>query len=210
MLIMSCSSSPTVVNGIEIKKDEVLSRINGASERPDWLDESTPLTIKDGYIYSLGNTTLDADSRVEAGYRIAENNAKALLASSIEQKLDFVFQNAEEGTDLNSRQAKFIGGEFSNLTTNSLTPHKRYWEKVAVSSSSGQRSIQYRVFAAVKMKEADFKTAVLESIKKQQGKNGISKDFAKQVDQSWDRLIGDGLARTPTSDKDKSEKTESE
>lgn len=166
MLLSSCSSTEKhIVNDVVIEKDIVLARMNDASERPDWLDESTPMYVKDGYIYALGNTTLDGEARVEAGYRIAENNAKAVLSSSIEQKLDFVFQNAEEGTDLTSTQAKFIGGEFSNLTANSLLPNKRYWEKVAMSKSSGQKTIIYKIFATVKMKESDFKTAVLESIK---------------------------------------------
>lgn len=187
-LVASCSSVSKI--GIEHAGEEkVLSRIDDLSSRPDWLKESEPFYIKDGKVYSLGTTTIPADNNVNAAFRIAENNAKASISHSIEQRLDFVFQNAEEGTTFGANQSKYIGAEASKLTTNSLRLSKRYWEKVSIIQENGKQNLQIRVFATVEMPENDFKSAIIDSIRKNQGKEGISAEFAKKVDTHWNQFV---------------------
>jgi hypothetical protein len=154
------------------------------------LKESKPFYIDSGKVYSLGSTTIPADHNINAAFRIAENNAKASVAHSIEQKLDFVFQNAEEGTSLGANQARYIGAEASKLTTNSLRLSNHYWEKVSLIQENGQPSIQVRVFSLVEMPENDFKAAIIDSVRKSQGKEGISAEFAKKVDTHWNQFVG--------------------
>jgi hypothetical protein len=189
--LAGCSSSPTKISDMQgnVGEERVLNRIDDVSSRPDWLRESEPFRITAGKVYSLGMTSLPADDRVEAGFRIAENNGKAAISNAIEQRLDFVFQNAEEGTSLSGTQARYIGAEASKLTTNSLRPSKRYWEKVATTQENGQVSVQYRVFALVEMPENDFKTAIFDAIRRSKGQDRISADFAKKVDQHWDQFV---------------------
>jgi len=172
----------------------VIARIDDLKERPKWLKESEPFRVENGHVTSLGQTTIPHDHRVEAAYRIAENTAKAQVISAIEQRLDVIFQNAEEGTDLTSTQARYIGAEAAKNTTSALRLDKRYWEKVVTTQDNGQRVTQYKIYASVTMPEPEFKKAVLAAIKKQQGKNGISKDFAKKVDAHWDHFVNDGSA----------------
>src|SRR5581483_6442033 len=93
LAVVGCSSA-TKMPTPETAEDKVLSRIDDLSHRPDWLKESETFKIKDGMVYSLGSTTIPGDHRVEAAYRIAENNAKAAIAAAIEQRLNFIFQNA--------------------------------------------------------------------------------------------------------------------
>lgn len=186
--LSACSSAPRTAENSE---DKVVARIDGMSSRPEWLKESQPFVTEGGIVSMLGQTTIPADDRVEAAYRIAENNAKAGIASAIEQRLDFVFQNAEEGTRLDSTQARYIGAEASKLTTSSIRPDKRYWEKVAMTTDSGERTTRYRVFTRVTMPEADFKRAVLDAVRRQQGKGGLSADFAKKVNEHWDQFVGE-------------------
>ena len=188
--ISACSSAPK--SGVEHAGEEtVLTRIDGMSARPDWLHESEPFKIEDGKVLSLGMTTVAVDNtNMGAVYRIAENNAKAAVSHAIEQRLDFVFQNAEEGTSLDAAQARFIGAEASKLTTSSLHPSKRYWEKVRMVAENGQLQLRYRVFGLVEMPEADFKVAIMDAVRKSQGKQGISADFAKKVDQHWNQFTG--------------------
>lgn len=185
LLIAGCSSAPTASTP-ESTPDRVIARIDDLSSRPSWLKESESFKVESGEVISLGQTTIPADHRVEAAYRIAENSAKAGIASAIEQRLEFVFQNAEEGTALGSTQARYIGAEASKLVTNSIRPSKRYWEKVATTDDSGNRKTIYRVFASVTMPEPDFKRAIMDAISKAQGKGGLSADFAKKVDAHWD------------------------
>ncbi len=189
--LSACSSSPTHPTP-ENQEDRVIARINDTSSRPDWLDESKPFRIKDGQVIAIGQTTIPGDNRVEAAYRIAENNAKGSIAGAIENRLDFVFQQAEEGTVFDSTQARFIGAEASKITSSSLKIQDRYWEKVATTQDSGQRVTQYRVFASVTMPESDFKRAILDAARKREGKGGLSEGFVKKVDAHWDQFVKGG------------------
>lgn len=191
MAIAACSSNSKKISEMQgnVGEERVLSRIDELSSRPSWLKESEPFGIEGGRVYSLGMTSFPADGRVEAGYRIAENNGKAAISHAIEQRLDYVFQNSEEGTDVASTQARFIGAEASKLTTSALRPSKRYWEKVAITQESGQVAVSYRVFTLVEMPESDFKSAILDAIRRSKGQAGISSEFAKKVDQHWDQFV---------------------
>lgn len=189
MFLSACASAPKV--GVEHAGEEtILSRMDDANSRPEWLKEGQPFRIIGGKVHSMGMTVIPASDNLSAAYRIAENNAKAAVATSIEQRLDFVFQNAEEGTAIGANQARYIGAEASKLTTSSLRPAYRYWEKVRVVQENGQPTVQYRVFALVEMPENDFKAAIIDAARRAQGKQGISKDFAKKVDQHWDQFVG--------------------
>lgn len=183
--LAGCSSTPKSTTP-EAMPDKVLSRINDMSSRPDWLHEDRPFEIRDGIVTSLGQTTIPGGDRVEAAYNITDNNAKGAICSAIESRLEVIFQNAEEGTSIDSTQARRIGADACKITTSSIRPGTRYWEKVAMSMDSGERVTRYKVFSTVTMPETDFKRAVMDAIRKQQGKGGLSKDFAKKVDEHWD------------------------
>lgn len=187
-LLTGCSSTPTNPTP-ENSPDKVLSRINDVSGRPDWLNEEHPFEIKKGTVVSLGQTTIPGDNRVEAAYTIADNNAKGAICSAIESRLEVVFQNAEEGTAIDSTQVRRIGAEACKITTSSIRPGSRYWEKVAMTTDSGERVSRYKVFATAEMPEQDFKRAVIDAVRKQQGKGGISEDFAKKVSDHWDQFV---------------------
>lgn len=188
LLLTGCSTAIKNPTKSEIEPDKVISRIDDMSSRPEWLKESEPFRIEKGFVISTGMTTIPGSDRVEAAYRIAQNNAKSAIAGAIEQKLEFILQNAEEGTSVNSNQVRYIGAEASNLITSSIRPSKNYWEKVASTQDSGERITQFKVFSTVTMPEDEFKKAVFESIKKAQGKGGLSKDFAQKVNEHWDKF----------------------
>lgn len=197
--LAACSSTGSRSSTPEPLPEKVLSRMDDMSARPSWLKEGEPFRIEDGHVIVLGSATIPADDRIEAAYRIAENNAKSSIANAVEQRLEFIFQNAEEGTASGATQARYIGAEASKLTTSSLRLDRRYWEKVATSMSDGQRVVQTRVFVSVRMPEADFKTAVLEAIRKQHGQGGISDEFKKRVDEQWDRFVSAPAGPAPAS-----------
>lgn len=192
LVVVGCSSTNSKkISEMQgnIGEERVLSRIDELSSRPSWLVESEPFRIEGSKVRSMGMTSIPADDRVEAAFRIAENNGKAAIAGAIEQRLDFVFQNAEEGTGMSGTQARYIGAEASKLATSSLRPSKRYWEKVATTQENGQVTVQYRVFALVEMPENDFKAAVFDAIRRSQGKTGISAEFTEKIDKHWDQFV---------------------
>jgi hypothetical protein len=192
-----CISSIKNPSKVEIEPDKVISRIDDLSSRPEWLKESEPFKIVNGKVYSLGVTSIPGDQRTEAAMRVAENNAKASISNAIEQKLEFIFQNAEEGAVMGADQARYIGAEASSLITSSIRPDKRYWEKIATTSESGDRIIRFKVFALISMPEDDFKKAVLNATKKAEGKKGLSQNFSEKVDKHWDQFT----SQLPTSEK---------
>lgn len=187
-LLPACSSTRMAdVPGTE--PDMVISRMEGFSSRPDFVNESEPFLISGGNVVSLGMATIPGDQRVEAAYRIAENNAKAGIASAIEQRLDFIFQNAEEGGSLDATQARYIGAEATRISTFSMRPGHLYYEKVVISGDNGLRRVVYRVFATVTMPEVDFRRAIIDAIRRHEGRKGLSEAFAKKVDEHWNQFV---------------------
>lgn len=194
LLMSACSSAPSKSSQETIPEDKVLARIDGLESRPSWLKESEVFKIENGEALSLGLSTIPGDNRPEAAIRIAENNAKARIATTIEQRLEFIFQNAEEGTSMDSTQARYIGAEASKLVTSSIRPAKVYWEKVLTFDESGNKKIIYKVFAQVGMPEVDLKKAISEAAKKRSGDNKLSADFAEKVNQHWDSFAREPAA----------------
>ena len=186
--IVGCGTSVKNPTKPEIEPDVVVSRIDNLSSRPDWLKESEPFRFESGKVLSIGSTSIPGDQRVEAAMRVAENNAKLGIASAIEQKLEFIFQNAEEGAVMGADQARYIGAEASSLVTSSIRTDKRYWEKVATTQDSGERVTRFKVFSMVSMPDNDFKKAIITATKKAEGKVGLSKGFSERVDKHWDQF----------------------
>ncbi|MGE4130245.1 MAG: hypothetical protein AB7F86_01335 [Bdellovibrionales bacterium] len=190
LFVSACSSAPKhEIASSEIVPDAVVARIDDLKARPDWVSESQPFKIKDGTVTSIGITTAPADgTRVEALTRIAQNSGKAAIAAAVESRLEFIFQNAEEGVSFDSTQARYIGSEASKIVTSSIRSGPVYWEKIATSSDGGERKTVYKVFAAVNMPESELKKAILEAARKRDGKSGLSANFSKKVDEQWDRF----------------------
>lgn len=205
LLLSSCAEAPFVPGAPEEAPDRVLSRIDDLDSRPDWLHESEPFVVDSDRVVSLGATEIPSDHRVDAAYRIAENNAQASIAGAIEKKLEFIFQNAEEGTAVDQTQARFIGAEATRLMTSSMRPGRHYWEKVAFTTDSGRRLTKFRVFATVEMPQDDFKRAILDAARRASGRAGLSTEFAQKVNEQWDRFTaptpqpaGDAAERKPS------------
>jgi len=192
VIACGCSSNQNVQNSnfpddSELE-EKVISRIDDLNSRPSWFKESEVFKIQDGNVVSLGSAVIHGNHRVDAAIRIAQNNAKGGICGAIEQRLDYVFQNAQEGTAIDSNQARFIGAEACKMTTSSIRNGKIYWEKILSKRDTGERFTQYKVFATVIMSESELKAAIIEAVNKRAGKGGLSKDFAKKVDQHWEQF----------------------
>ena len=190
-LLTACSSTPTV-NGVKYEKDEVLAT-SGDKPMPSWAEdgELKPFIFKDGKFLSVGVTTIPGSDRPDAGLRIAENNARSNFAKGIENKLEFIFQNAEENTGFNSTQAKFIGSEMSSMNSHGMNLEGHFWKRIVQSQEDGSKKILYKLYALVSMNESDFKQAMYAAIHKGESQNQLSDKFQKQVDAQWDHLLSD-------------------
>ncbi len=177
-------------NRLKGQADVVVSRIDNLKKRPNWLREGAPVRqVADRMIF-LGSATIPGDHRLEAGLRVAENNARKELASAIRTRVEFIFQNAEEGTGFDASQVRYVSSEASSNAFSTVYPQNRYWEKVATMTDYGDRVTRYRIFSTVSMGQADFRRAVIDAIRAAEGRGGISKEFAEKADQQWERMEG--------------------
>lgn len=200
----ACSSAPKL--GIEnAGLEDVISRIDDLGSRPSWVTESEPFRVESGKVISIGMATVAADNaNLAAVYRISDSNGKASIAHVIEQKLEYLFQQGDQGTEIGANQVQFIATEGSKLVSSSLRPTRHYWEKIRQVQENGQVALRLRVFSAVEMPENDFRAALVDAAKHAQGKGGVTKDFAKKLDDRWNAFVsGDqsnkGETRQPAS-----------
>lgn len=174
---------------LPVPSEKILSRIDGFESRPAWLKESEPFSVEGSKMVALGMATIPGDHRLEAAFRIAENNAKNILSSSITQKLSYVFQNAEEGTSMDGNTSSFIGGELSRLSTSSIRLKNRYWEKIYKRNEIGSPTLEYKVYVTVAMENADFLKALDKALKGAEGRREISPDMKEKIKNHWQDLI---------------------
>ena len=188
LTFFSCSSQKEAVRENNSPSETVISRIDAMPSRPAWLKESEPFSVEGSKLVALGSATIPGNHRLEAAFRIAENNAKNIFSNSISQKLSYVFQNAEEGTSMEGNTSSFIGGEVSRLVTSSLRLKNRYWERVHVINENGAPSLIYKVFATVSMEDSEFRSTLDRVLKKAEAKNEISPGMVKKIEKHWDEL----------------------
>lgn len=189
VLIAGCSTPPKYASAPETQPEVVISRIDNLEERPKWIKESSPFIANDEKVTSLGSAEIPGDGNIQSGYRICYNNSKAHIATAIEQRLEYAFQQSSENTGLDSTTAQFIGSEASSLTTNSIRQSNQYFEKVAVSTDAGSRRTVYRIFCMVEMPTSDFRRHLSAAIDKARGDGKVSPDFRKKLDRQWSRFI---------------------
>lgn len=185
LLALTACSSTSTINGVKYEQDRILSTCNDSS-KPDWADESKPFKIDGQKVYSLGVTTIPGDDRPEAGERISQNSARANIAQSISDKLEFIFQQSEETTGFNT-ETKYIGSEVSDLTSHSITLEGNWWKRYVQYDEDGPH-VYYKIYSLITMPISDFKEALYKAIHGISDKK-LSESFQTQVSHQWDRFI---------------------
>ncbi len=183
--LSACSTKSYVKN---YQEEKILATASNKSQ-PDWADETKVFWVEDGKVHSLGITQIRGDERPEAGVRIAQNNARANISKAIENRMEFIFQGAEENASYESTAAKFIGSEVSSVTSHSMRADAQWWKRFEQSEEDGSRKIYYKLYALETMPEEDFKRAVFAALNKGVQKHQLSESFQKQVDKQWDRFV---------------------
>jgi hypothetical protein len=194
MTLAACGSVSHKTDSAELKSPEnmpdvVISRSDALKSRPNWIQEANPFRIENDKVVSQGFAQIPSEGNLNAAYRICFNNSKSAIASAIEQKLEYTFQQSSEGTELDSTTAQFIGAEMSSLTTNSMRNSGQYYEKVATTLDSGERKSYYRVFCTTQIPIQDFRRHLHAAIQKAEGKGSISQDFQQKVDSQWNQFV---------------------
>lgn len=188
-LLTACSSNPVQQQfDEEAAKDKIIDRSDELSKRPEWVNESESYSVKGGNIYSLGVTTIKGDQQIDAAYRIAENNAKAVFSKAIEQKLEYFLQSAKEGMDIGTDVNRYISTEVSKLSSSGIIVSNKYWEKYITTESSGLKVARYRVFVRVMIAESILKDQVFKALNKSSGV-AQTQEFKKSLEKKWEEII---------------------
>ena len=206
--ITGCSSTPKQLTP-ENAPDKVVSTSNG-DDLPSWAKNALdkPFYIDGGYVVSVGNIEGAGDDRPSALFRVCQNDAKREIANGIQQKLEFFTQVADEGVSMGSQQLRTLSSETSKITTAALTPGRRFHQKIATTTDSGDRETKLQVFCEIRMTEADFKDAIQRALRGAVEKKEASAAFQKVVNAHWQQMVQGSApseSREVASEKEKDE-----
>lgn len=182
-----CSSAPkSIVDMSKVGEEEVIQTYG----KHDELKKADQFKIEDHLVTATGMATIPADSgRPEAAVKLAQASAKSTLAKTIETKLESYLEIASENTSQDSQEMRELVTEVSKLTANELKPGKTYYEKVKTYGSNGVPSLEYRAWSQIEMSEDQFKRHLVDSIRRQEGKIGLSSEFHKSVSEHWNKML---------------------
>ena len=160
-------------------QDKVIARSDELSRRPEWVKDDEPIMVKNGDMFVTSMASVRSDrANISQGYRIAENQAKTDLSNAIKTEIKTNFVDAQEGVQGDQFRTEFLSIEKSEIAFSGLTPANRYWEKVLVTNADGNKDIEYRFYARMKIKETDFKKQMQNFLN---GNKGLSTEFGKRV-----------------------------
>lgn len=186
--MVGCSSAARLDDNREIVPDKTLSTLNDSSQ-PSWADEAKPQTIQGQDMMSVGVTTISDTDSLSMGLRVAENNSRVNLAKTIENKLEYYFQNAEQSGGIENSQAKSLGSETTQLTTHSLKLES-YWYKRYVTTQETGRHIFVKIYALTSMPVKDVRTAMDQAISGKVNEHKLSEDFKAKADAQFSKILG--------------------
>lgn len=195
-VISGCSSAP-YVGQQNIGREIVVTSMNGET-LPSWAKKASERSLyeEDGNIVSVSLSTLPGDSRIDAGFKIGELNAKAGLAKTLETRIESFTQLADEGTDFDGQQLRTLTTEAAKITASNMRPGRRFYQKVAVTDDAGTPKTEYRFWTEVTLSKEEFHKAMINAARRSSGKPTLSEAFAKQVDKNFEQLVGNADSTT--------------
>ncbi len=189
LFLSACSTAPQV--GVENAGHETVVMSQNNESMPSWVKDATekPFYFKDGELHSIGTVTLNADSRIDAGFSISDTNARALVAKTAYVNLEALTHVSSEGVSFDGLELRDVKSELSRLSASGIYPARKYYHKVAVTKDDGTIRTEYRFWSEVKMSEGEYRKAVMAAIKKADGKPSQTAEFKKQVEKNFSRLL---------------------
>ena len=152
-IIVGCSSAPKTT---EYDGDKVIARMDDMSARPAWAKESKFVFNEDNNWVILGVVEVPGDSRAQAAFKMSDANARGNLSQKIETSILKIVEASDTGLGLEDQSLKSLIREISQTSLKNVDMDDRYWEKVARTTSSGERQMVMKVFSKLKISKGDF------------------------------------------------------
>ncbi len=135
-------------------------------DRPVWASQNKAVTVKEGKVYVVGFHELEADSRLSAAHRLADNAVRTEISKMVQNQFSSIMQNLEEGVTDDGSITRFYSSEVSKNVLRDIRITNRYWEKVQTFSGDGEITYRLRVYSLGEIPEAKLKKMVRESLEK--------------------------------------------
>jgi hypothetical protein len=200
--LVGCSTPQPKVGLENVGKEVVVSSMNDES-MPSWVKRSSEKSLyeDDGNVIAVSMNILPNDTRIDAGFKMGELNAKAAMAKTLESHVEHYAQAADEGFGLGDQTIRTITTEAAKITASNMRPGRRYYQRVAVTDDTGTPRTEIRLWTEITMSKDEFRKAMVNAARKASGKPAFSEAFARQVDRNFEKLVnGDDSAsseRTP-------------
>ena len=161
LFIISCETSTNP----EYKKSKIIERVANLEETPEWANGIKTMWVEKNKVYFVHSTDMSGDARPSACLKAASLGAKI-------EMLKFLKENIVTSGQFNESDA-ISDPAYESLTSflnkgniSGAAVSKKYWEKVEVSETSGERKLKLRCVAKVSIKKSDLERQLKEATKK--------------------------------------------
>lgn len=187
LAIVGCSSgTKSVVQVDRIGEEEVLQTYG----KHDDLKEAPQFVVDGRTVRAIAMSTINGDSgRPESAIKIAQASARSLVAKTVENKLESHFSAGMEGTSLDATEVRELITESVKMVATDWRIGPTYYERVKIYGDSGVPRTEIRAWAQIELEEQVFKKHVIDSLRRQEGRMGVSAEFHKSVSDHWQKLI---------------------
>jgi len=162
--IVLLSLSACVSSGkADYKASEVIERIGGKNETPDWATGEITMTEEKGNVIFINTTSLSGDSRSDACVKIASDSARTEILRHIKDNITASGQineiSATSDPGMESLTAFLSQGKLSGVSV-----QQKYWEKRVESNGSGERVLRLHCAAKVAISKSELNRQLREAV----------------------------------------------
>lgn len=162
ILALAAVSCTTTAQGPQFAKTKVIERMGDKDETPAWANGEKILWQEGSDVAFAHTMTMSGDSRTEACMKAAALDAKT-------EMLRYIKDNITSGGQLNESEAasdpayESLTAFLSKGSVSGAAVKERYWEKVEMSDSSGERVLKVRCAAKVTVKKSELERQLREA-----------------------------------------------
>lgn len=175
LVFIAITRCSTTTKQPEFSKTKVIERISSKNETPKWATGEKTMWVEGVDVLFAHSSQMDGDSRPEACMKASSLQAKTEMLRYISEAISISGQFSE--VDLQSDPAyESLTAFLSQGKISGVEPRDRYWEKIEISNTSGERILKIHCAAIVAIKKTELNRQLKEAtIEKPAGNPEIRK-----------------------------------
>lgn len=153
IIMVGVVSSCVSTSGPEYEESEVLERLGGRDETPEWADGSKVMWEEDQNVLFTNNVRMDGNARPSACMKAAALNAKVEMLKYIKQNITSSGQFDDSSFD-SDPAFESLTAFLSQGSISGASVKEQYWEKSVESNAEGARVLRLSCSALVSVKKS--------------------------------------------------------